>query len=139
MTRTDSMKKIFSVLLLGFAMLAPLAVLHAASSGLVVCGNTVAGGVTTDACGWADVVNQISVIINFLIFSIAAPLGAIMFAYAGFLYITNGGNESKIKQAHDVFLYVFIGLVVALAAWLVMNFILDFFLRTGSSFSFLHP
>ena len=75
--------------------------------------------------------------LNFLIFKIAAPLGAIMFAYAGFLYITNGGNESKIKQAHDVFLYVFIGLVVSLAAWLLMNFILEFFLGAGSSFNFL--
>lgn len=137
MTRTESMKKIHYALALGFLMLTPTAVIHAAVSGLVVCGNTVAAGVTTDACGWVDVVNQISVVINFLIFKIAAPLGAIMFAYAGFLYITNGGNESKIKQAHDMFLYVFIGLVVALAAWLTMNFVLEFFLGAGSSFNFL--
>lgn len=110
---------------------------YAAPSGLVVCGNTVSGGVTTDACGWTDVVNQVSTVIDFLIFKIAAPLGAIMFAYAGFLYVTNGGNEAKIKQAHDVFLYVFYGLVLALAAWLLTNFILEFFLGSGSSFNFL--
>lgn len=110
---------------------------YAAPSGLVPCGNTAAAGVTTDPCAYADLVTLVTTVINFLIFKIAAPLGAIMFAYAGFLYLTNGGNESKIKQAHDVFLFVFWGLVVALAAWLLVNFVLEFFLGTGSAFNFL--
>lgn len=75
-------------------------------------------------------------VINFLIFKIAAPLAAVMFAYAGFLYLTNRGNESQVKQAHDVFTYVLIGLVLALAAWLIVNLIVTFFL--DPSFIFLN-
>lgn len=76
-------------------------------------------------------------VINFLIFKIAAPLAAVMFAYAGFLYLTNRGNESQVKQAHDVFTYVLIGLVLALAAWLIVNLIVTFFL--DPSYIFLSP
>ena len=110
---------------------------HAAASGLIPCGNTVSGGVVTDPCTYNDLVTLAQNVINFLIFKIAAPLGAVMFAYAGYTYITNGGNEGKITEAHTMFLAVFWGLVVALAAWLLVNFVLEFFLGSGSSFNFL--
>lgn len=99
------------------------------TTGLVVCSGP--------DCDFNKFILQIQTVINFLIFSIAAPLAAIMFAYAGFLYVTNGGNESKIKEAHEIFWNVFIGLVIALAAWLTVNFILAFFLGSGSSFNLL--
>ncbi len=105
---------------------------------LVPCGFDLDGnGIVQgdEACGFEDLIIIAQNVIKFLIFNLAAPIAAIMFAYAGFLYITNGGNESQIKQAHDIFLYVFIGLVVALSAWLVVNFILSFLV--GSEFNFL--
>ncbi|OGZ07793.1 MAG: hypothetical protein A3D65_05695 [Candidatus Lloydbacteria bacterium RIFCSPHIGHO2_02_FULL_50_13] len=101
-------------------------------AGIVVCGNT-----KEDACTFEKLIDQVQVVINFLIFMIAAPLAAVMFVYAGFLYVTNAGNESKIKEAHEIFWNVFIGLVIALAAWLTINFILVFFLGAGSEFNFL--
>lgn len=116
-------------------LVAPFAL--ASDSGLIPCGNNVENGKVTDPCGYDDLVGLAKNVINFLIFKIAAPLGAVMFAYAGFLYLTNGGNESKIKEAHGIFLYVFWGLVVALAAWLIVNFILTFFLGDTSEFNFL--
>ena len=109
----------------------------AVTSGLVPCGNDVVNGSTTDMCTYADLITLVTNVINFLIFKIAAPLAAIMFVYAGFLYITNGGNESKIKQAHGYFLAVFWGLVVALAAWLIINFVLQFLVK--GTFNFLGP
>ena len=77
--------------------------------------------------------------IDFLIFKLAAPISALMFAYAGFLYMTNNGNESQIKQAHDIFLYVFWGFVIALGAWLVVKVILGFLVGDASLFNFLGP
>lgn len=50
-------------------------------------------------------------IMNFLLFTIAMSLAALLFAYAEFLYLTAGGNESKVKQAHEIFKYVLIGFV----------------------------
>ncbi len=113
------------------------AIVHADTAGLVPCGNVedTTKGVVTDACGFADLIVLAQTVMKFLIFDLAAPIAAIMFAYAGFTYVTNGGNESKIKQAHDIFLYVFWGLIIALSAWLVVNFILSFLV--GSEFNFL--
>lgn len=90
-----------------------------------------------EECYFEDVITLAQTVVNFLIFSIASPLAAVMFAYAGFLYLTNRGNESQVKQAHDIFLYVFWGLVVALGAWIFVNFILEFFLLSGSGFNYL--
>ncbi len=101
----------------------------ATQSGLVVCSGT--------DCTFDKLIEQVQVVITFLIFKIAAPLAAVMFAYAGFLYVTNAGNESRIKEAHEIFWNVFIGLVIALAAWLLINFILVFFLGAASPFNFL--
>lgn len=101
-------------------------------SGLVVCGTT-----ASNPCTFDKLIEQVRVVINFLIFKIAAPLAAVMFAYAGYLYVTNRGNESQIKEAHEIFWNVFIGLVIALAAWLTINFILTFFLGADSVFNFL--
>jgi hypothetical protein len=77
------------------------------------------------------------IVINFLIFKIAAPIAAVMFAYAGFLWLTNAGNESKITQAREVFWMVFWGLVIALAAWLTVNMIVTFFVGEDSSVNYL--
>ena len=100
----------------------------AAPSGLIPCGNA-----TQSACTFDDLVKLAQNVINFLIFKIAAPIAAVMFAYAGFLWVTNGGNESKISQAREIFWAVFIGFVVALAAWLTINMIVNFFLDPSYS------
>jgi hypothetical protein len=105
-------------------------------SGLVPCGNTVDAAShkvsKANECGFDDLIVLAQNIINYLIFYIAAPIAALMFAYAGFLMLTNNGNESKVTQAKHIFGYVFAGLVVALAAWLLVNFILDFFGIAGA-------
>lgn len=110
----------------------PGGVAYPAGGGLVPC-----NGSTTDPCTWQKLVELAQLVINFLLFKIAAPLAVIMFVYAGFLYVTNGGNESKVKQAHEIFWGVFIGLVIALAAWLIINFILDFLLGGNDAYKLL--
>jgi hypothetical protein len=131
------MKKLATTFITLSVLLGFFSIAHADTLGLIPCGNTEVGGVVTDKCTYQDVIILAQTVIKFLIFQLAAPIAAIMFAYAGFTYITNGGNESKIKQAHDIFLYVFWGLIIALAAWLVVNFILQFLLGENSAFNFL--
>ena len=132
------MKRLSTILASAALLFGAFTVADAATLGLIPCGNVASGtGSTTDMCTFTDLVVLAQTVIKFLIFSLAAPIAAIMFAYAGFTYITNGGNELKIKQAHDIFLYVFWGLIIALAAWLMVNFVLTFLLGTGSAFNFL--
>ncbi len=90
-------------------------------------------GTDHEECTFDTLVTLAQNVINFLIFWLAAPIAAVMFMYAGFLMLTNNGNEAKVTQAKAIFGMVFWGLVVTIAAWLIITFILDFF-RVGSGF-----
>jgi len=63
----------------------------------------------------SDVNTLIDKILDFLI-KIALVLTPIIVVYAGFLYITAGGNEEKIKRANKVLIWALIGLAVVLIA-----------------------
>lgn len=112
--------------LLIFIFFAPLFV---GAQGLVPC---------TNNCTIADFLVLINRIINFLLRSVAVPLGAISFAWAGWLYMTAGGNPSKVSQAHDIFKTTVVGLLIALAAWLIVSAILTGLGVTGA-FRLLSP
>lgn len=55
---------------------------------------------------------------------IAVFMSAILFAWAGFKYITAGGDPSGAGEAKKIFWNVGIGLVLILAAWLIVDFIM---------------
>lgn len=101
----------------GFA--ADVAPVHE-GAGLVPCGTADAPGAAED-CNFQYIITLVHNLMNFLLFTIAVPLAAISFAWAGWLYMSAVGDEGKVKQAHDIFKYVVIGLCIALAAWLVVN------------------
>ena len=61
------------------------------AQGLVPCD----GGATP--CDFAALLTLISNVLDFMIYSVATPIAAIMFAYAGFLYLTAQDNEGKVK------------------------------------------
>jgi len=86
---------------------------------LVPCGGVV-NGVNQPACNFAELVHGVNHVISFLLV-VAAPIASILFAYAGFLYMTAQGDTGKVSQAHGIFLTVFVGIVIALAAWLTVS------------------
>jgi hypothetical protein len=105
------------------------------NSGLVPCGF----GDNADAaeeCQFDDLILLAKNVMNFLLFVIAVPIAAVSFAWAGWLYLSAAGNESKVKQAHEIFGYVVLGLCIALAAWLIVN-ALVIGLGVGSKYNFL--
>lgn len=77
----------------------------------------------TDNCEFSSLIALATNIVNFLLFSLAMPLAAVAFAYAGFLLLTQGANEGSIKKAKDIFWYVLLGLVVAFGAWAIVHFV----------------
>lgn len=104
-------------------ILTPIAVVQAQFFGpLVPCGTERTGG----SCGWKDIVTLARNVIKFMI-SFSVIIATIMFVYAGFQYLTAGGDETKIKSAHKVFTNVFIGLVFVLGGFLIVDMILKAF------------
>ncbi|OGI90209.1 hypothetical protein A2911_02290 [Candidatus Nomurabacteria bacterium RIFCSPLOWO2_01_FULL_40_15] len=81
----------------------------------------------TQKCIWGfnEFMILINTVIQFILFKMVVPIAAIMFAYAGFLLVTSGGETSKRTKAKTIFTNVAIGLIVAIAAWLIINTILS--------------
>lgn len=92
--------------------------------GLTPCGNQTGKDAAED-CNFEKLIDLAKAVIDFLLFKIAMPLAAISFAWAGWLYMSAMGNESKVSEAHRIFGYVVLGLCLALAAWLIVNAILS--------------
>jgi len=42
------------------------------------------------------------------------PVATIIFLYAGFLFLTSGGDEEKVKKAKRAVTYAIVGLVIVL-------------------------
>lgn len=99
------------------------------AGGLVKCGY--GGSAQSDAtsCDFAEAINLINRLITYLVV-ISMPIAAIAFAYAGWLYLSAGGNSSKVSRAIGVFTSVGIGLVIILSGWLVFKFIANNFLSS---------
>lgn len=95
----------------------------ALSAALVPCGLSPGAGVNveqTKPCEFKHAIQIIQNIINFIII-IAAPIAAIMFAYAGWLYLSAMGDTGQISKAHNVFWTVLVGFVIILSAWLIVK------------------
>ncbi|MGM0482454.1 MAG: hypothetical protein ACQEP6_01135 [Patescibacteria group bacterium] len=75
-------------------------------------------------CGFGDLVQLASNLIDFMVL-VSLPLAAIAFAWAGFLYLSSGGSQDKIKRAHGIFFKVAIGLIIVLGAYLIVNLIVE--------------
>jgi hypothetical protein len=68
----------------------------------------------------------IKAIINVLL-SLVGVVSVIMIIYGGFRYALSGGDENSVKAAKDTILYAVIGLIVAILAFVIVNFVLGIF------------
>jgi len=91
-------------------------------------------GQIKNPCGFVDAIELIKKIINFILIDLALPFAAIMFAYAGFLLVTSGGETSKREKAKKIFTDVAIGLVIVAAAFLIVKTILSIVGYSGETF-----
>lgn len=66
--------------------------------------------------------DQIKTIVNIMLFLLGA-IAVIMIIIGGIRYATSNGDSSQTKAAKDTILYAVIGLVVAIMAYAIVNFI----------------
>ena len=87
---------------------------------------TIGGQLVPDCapdCEWEHLIQLGSNILNFLVY-LSIMAAAVMFAYAGFLYMSDGGSGSKKGDAKNIFGAVVIGIIIILTAWLAVDTLL---------------
>jgi len=70
----------------------------------------------------------IKTVTNILLFVLGA-IAVIMIIIGGIRYTTSNGDSGQITSAKNTILYAVIGLVVALLAYAIVNFIVDTFVK----------
>ena len=71
----------------------------------------------------ADSLDVLSAALSAIYF-IAGAVAVVVIIISGLTYVTSSGNSSKIAKAKNALLYAVIGLVVAVSAWALTNFII---------------
>lgn len=107
------------------------------SSGLVPCGTERdSSNKITNPCGFSHILELINKVVTFVLVDLALPIAALMFAYAGFLLATSGGNSEKKSQAKSVFTSVAIGLIIVAGAFTIVKTVLSILgYQTGSGWN----
>lgn len=119
-------KKIVPFLISFVIIFAPMFVIGAGVefSGLAPICNTkidTAKGGFSDPCDFNVVIATINNAIDYFIKYLATPLFAILFIYAGVLYITAGGSSKDTDKAKKILVNSVVGYLIALAAWLIID------------------
>lgn len=94
-----------------------------------------ADGRVSVTCGWNELIQMGQNIITDAIY-FAAMLAIVSIVYAGYLYMTSGGDAGARKTANKVLWNVVMGIFFTLAAWLLVTTILKF-LEVKDGFSLL--
>ena len=97
---------------------------------IVPCdGTSINGGTECTVCHIATIAQNV---LNTGIY-IAVFLSAMLFAWAGWLYLTSAAG-SEISRAKSIFFNVVVGLVIILAGWLVVDTLMRTLVGNGGSF-----
>lgn len=107
----------------GIGLLAPSST-YAVSAIADQCKNNAESAICKDQS--ADPNAIIKVVINTLLFIVGA-IAVVMIIIGGIIYVTSAGDSGKVTQGKNTVLYAVIGLVVALLAFGIVNWVLGRF------------
>lgn len=71
-----------------------------------------------------DANSLINTIVNLMIFFIGV-VAVIVIIVSGFTYVTSNGNKEQVTKAKNTLTYAIVGLVVAILAYAIVNWVLD--------------
>lgn len=71
-------------------------------------------------------------IVNILLFIIGA-VAVIMIVIGGFKYVVSNGDSGQVKSAKDTIFYAIIGLVIAILAYAIVNWVIQQFVPSGDT------
>lgn len=76
-----------------------------------------------DNCDFQDFLQLLDNIFNYIVL-IAVPLASVAIAYAGIILVTARDDSGKRNEAKGILWAAILGLVIVLAAWLIVNTVL---------------
>ena len=120
------MKKIlssFTALLAIATTMLPVPIVNAGAK------NSISNGINTTnnaANSGKDFNGVIDTVINTMLF-IVGILSVAMIIYSGIRYVTAHGDKSQIESAKNTLIYSIVGLVIAIIAYAVVNWVLGLF------------
>ncbi|MFH1171763.1 MAG: pilin, partial [bacterium] len=80
---------------------------------------------TSLGLGTSDLKATVINIINWAL-GLLGLLAVGLMIYGGFLWLTSGGSEDRIRRAKKILINTLIGLVIILLSWAIVNFVLNF-------------
>ncbi len=105
--------KIFSMLLaISYLLLA----IYPVQAALVPC-----GGPSQPACTVCHLFALLGNITNFILKDVMPPLAGLFFLVGGIMMVAAGGSEERYKKGKTILVNTLIGVVIVLAAWVVIN------------------
>lgn len=108
--------------LLGVVAMVPASPVYADAAGQIKGGVNQVGG-TENKTSLED---NIKTVVNILLFLIGA-VAVIMIIIGGIRYTTSNGDSSSMTSAKNTILYAVVGLIVAIMAYAIVNFVVDAF------------
>lgn len=140
------MKKIFLTLLVSLGLFSGLALVtpsvvnaQAVYNGgyglpkLILCGSSYPVGSPDHVCTVGHAFQTLKNLIQFVMI-ILVPIAVGWFVWAGYLYLTAGGDKGKVEKAKVTFKNVFIGFAIIFLAWIVIYTVLNEILDTTNGF-----
>lgn len=88
------------------------------------CAKAASLAANPDGCSSRGLNSTIQLIINMIIFAIGL-IAVVMVIVGGIQYSTSQGDSGKVKKAKDTILYGIVGLVIAILAFAIVNFVLS--------------
>ncbi len=106
------------------------------SGGLVPCGRKVddpnTGIDETDPCNLCHLSVLLKRVIDFALVNILFPLAILMTVIGALILLTAGGDPAKVNRGKKVITTVILGLIIALAGWLIVDTIIGFLTGGGN-------
>lgn len=85
---------------------------------------------TQDAAGGLEMNGVIKTIITTMLF-VVGILAVIMIIYGGIRYVTAHGDKTQVASAKDTVVYAVVGLVVAIVAYALVDWVVNLFQAKG--------
>lgn len=73
------------------------------------------------SCTACDLFLLISNIVNFIVKDVTPPVAGLFFLIGGVIMVAAGGSEQRFKTGKTILVNALIGVVIVLAAWVVIN------------------